>query len=269
MEMTGDGVLGNTILKPKRANQSKRWCFTFNNHTENECYKNGDVFRVLKEKCILAIVGEEIGESGTPHLQGYIETLSRVRPISAFKLCKNIHWEIAKGNRKENENYCSKDGNIVLIFGFPKKVSVITDLRPWQRDILELVQQEPDDRTINWYYETLGGIGKSALVKLLCYKYNAIMCSGKSADMKYSILKYYEEKNDYPKIVIFDVPRSSISYISYQGIEEVKNGCFASTKYECSMVIMNSPHILVFANEYPNIDKLSPDRWKITDLSIA
>ena len=34
------------------------------------------------------------------------------------------------------------------------------------------------------------------------------------------------------RIVIWDVPRYSLDYINYAAMEEVKNGCFASTKYE-------------------------------------
>ena len=50
-------------------------------------------------------------------------------------------------------------------------------------------------------------------------------------------------------------------------IEEIKNGCFASSKYESKMVIMNSPHILCFANELPDTQKLSRDRWNLHDLN--
>jgi len=260
-------VLGNTKTKT-RVNSGKRWCFTLNNFEENDSYKNGAIFTVLKELCNLAIVGSEIGESGTPHLQGYFETKIKCRPIEKFK-CKNIHFESAKGTRDENKVYCSKEGNVVLAFGFPEEIRVISVLRPWQQEIVDIIQEQPDDRTVRWYYETVGGIGKSALVKLLCHTYGAILCNGKSADMKYSIVKYKEEKNMFPKIVIFDVPRSSLEYVSYQGIEEIKNGCFFSTKYESSMVVMNSPHVLIFANEHPHMEKLSKDRWIITDLSIA
>ena len=133
--------------------------------------------------------------------------------------------------------------------------------------MIDLVDKEPDNRSIHWYYDYKGGTGKSALVKLLCYKYDAVVCSGKASDMKYMIVKYNEKNGVYPKVVIFDIPRSIKDYVSYSGIEEIKNGCFASSKYECEMVLMNSPHILCFANEIPEFEKLSKDRWKITDLN--
>uniref|UniRef100_UPI004049B2EE hypothetical protein n=7 Tax=Pseudomonadati TaxID=3379134 RepID=UPI004049B2EE len=65
----------------------------------------------------------------------------------------------------------------------------------------------------------------------------------------------------------FDIPRSQLDYLSYTGIEEVKNGCFFSSKYESEMVLYNSPHIIVFANEEPTYHKLSSDRWNVVDLN--
>jgi len=257
--------LGNTKTKNRGAN-SKRWVFTFNNYDKDEQFKNGTLFRVLKELCNVAIIGQEVGESGTPHLQGYVEVSMRCRPIEKFKLSKCIHWEPAKGTQEENKSYCSKEGVVILMFGFPEEIRVITHLRAWQEEIVKCVEEQPDDRTVRWYHESKGGIGKSALVKLLCYKYGAICCSGKASDMKYAIMKHKETHKVFPRIVIFDIPRSSLDYVSYQGIEEIKNGCFSSTKYECNMCIMNSPHVLVFANEPPNEDRLSKDRWFIKQL---
>jgi len=258
---SSEEFLGNT--KPKtQVSPSKKWCFTFNNYSEEDI---DSIVPIFKGLCKVFIIGKEIGESGTPHLQGYVEFLDKKRPLS-LKLSTKIHWEKCRGTREQNVEYCSKE-NVLIKFGFPREIQVIQELRPWQKDVVNLIQSEPDDRTINWYYEHKGGIGKSALVKLLCHKYGAIVCSGKASDMKYMIVKYQEKYDDFPKVVIFDVPRAMKDYISYSGIEEIKNGCFASSKYECSMVIMNSPHILVFANDLPEFDKLSRDRWNCVDLN--
>lgn len=240
-----------------------KWCFTLNNYTEENI---SSIVPIFKSLCKVAIIGKEIGENGTPHLQGYVEFIKKCRPLS-LKLTDKIHWEKARGSKEENEEYCSKEENVILKIGFAAKIRVISTLRDWQQNVVKLVETEPDDRSIHWYYDYKGGVGKSALVKLLCLNYGAIICSGKSSDMKYMIVKYKEKYDDYPKIVIFDIPRSSLDYISYTGIEEIKNGCFASSKYECDMVIMNSPHILCFANELPDTSKLSKDRWKITNLN--
>jgi len=258
-DSTGE-FLGNT--RPKtQVSACKMWCFTLNNYNENDIEK---IVLVFKGVCKLFIIGKEVGESGTPHLQGYCEFIKRIRPLS-LKLTEKIHWEKCKGNREQNVDYCSKE-NVLIKYGFPEEVKVIDNLKPWQSDVVKIIEEEPDDRTIHWYFDGKGGIGKSALVKLLCVKYDAIICSGKSADMKYLMVKYYEKNDRYPKIVIFDVPRSKCGFINYSGLEEIKNGCFCSTKYECGMVVMDSPHVLVFANEPPDYDKLSMDRWKVTEL---
>jgi len=51
----------------------------------------------------------EVGESGTPHLQGYIEMNKPVR-FSHFKhRLDGAHWEKAKGSGDSNVAYCSKE----------------------------------------------------------------------------------------------------------------------------------------------------------------
>jgi len=83
-----------------------RWCFTLNNWTEQEYDKiiKWDMIRYL-------IVGKEIGESGTPHLQGYVEW-TRARFLSPLKkLNKRIHWAEARAEFHPNREYCSKEGD--------------------------------------------------------------------------------------------------------------------------------------------------------------
>ncbi len=254
---------GNTKTPSNsRISPSIKWCFTLNNYTDEEYGAMVPCFRGLAKKFI---IGDEIGDLGTPHLQGYVEFSKKLRPLS-LKLSNRIHWEKARGNSDENYQYCSKE-NVKICEGWPRPIKIITELRPFQKDIVKLVEEEPDDRKIDWFFDYKGNSGKSALVKLLCYKYNALICGGKGTDMKYQIAKYVEKNGEGPKIVIFDIPRSVLDYVSYQGIEEIKNGCFASSKYESEMVIMNSPHILCFANELPDVEKLSKDRWRFHDLN--
>jgi hypothetical protein len=84
--------------------------------------------------------------------------------------------------------------------------------------------------------------------------------------MKYGIVKYIEKHGFAPTSVIIDIPRSRLDYVSYTAIEEIKNGCFFSTKYESDMVVFNSPHIICFANAYPETSQMSADRWKIYEI---
>jgi len=245
-----------------RISPSIKWCFTLNNYTDEEY---GSIIQGFESSARKFIIGDEVGENGTPHLQGYVEFNNKLRPLS-LKLTNRLHWEKARGSSDENYKYCSKE-NVKICKGWPKPIKIITELRHFQKEVVKMVEEEPDDRSIHWYYDYKGGSGKSALVKLLCVKYGAIVTAGKGADMKYQIAKYVEKNGEGPNIVIFDIPRAVLDYVSYQGIEEIKNGCFASSKYESEMVIMNSPHILCFANELPDVEKLSKDRWRFHDLN--
>ncbi len=254
----------STLPKQKQISPSKRWCFTLNNYTDEEI---SSIVPIFKEKCKIAFFSKEVGESGTPHLQGYLEFKTKSRPSSVFSL-KRIHFEKSKGNCEENIAYCSKDNELFYRQGIPEPLKLITINKEWEKNIIEIINEEPNDRVINWFWERKGGIGKSSFTKYLCAKHNALILSGKSADMKFGIVNYLKMHNGIaPKVIIFDIPRSQLDYLSYTGIEEVKNGCFFSSKYESEMVLYNSPHIIVFANEEPTYHKLSSDRWNVVDLN--
>lgn len=258
--MDPDGSGGEVILEspPKRQGLAKKHCFTWNNYPDEYLDLMDPVLKDLKWIC-----GEEIGDEGTKHLQGYIEHDGKCRPIERYGLPKQIAWFVAKGNRKQNIAYCMKEDGKKSGTLIPMVVKVIDEFREWQKEVVDLVKGEADDRSINWYWEKKGGVGKSALVKYLVVKNGAIMVSGKAADMKYAIQQYVVANEKGPSIILIDVPRTSMGYLSYTGIEEIKNGCFFSGKYEGGMVVYNSPHIVVFANEKPDVSTMSKDRWRI------
>jgi len=86
--------------------RSRNFCFTLNNYTpeEEEEVKNWE--------CKYLIFGKEQGESGTPHLQGYI-SFQLQKTLSALKkLQGRAHWEIARGSPKQASDYCAKDGDV-------------------------------------------------------------------------------------------------------------------------------------------------------------
>ena len=64
------------------------------------------------------VVGVEVGENGTPHLQGYIRTKKCLR-FNAIKsiIGKRAHIEQARGTELENDDYCRKDGVVALSIG--------------------------------------------------------------------------------------------------------------------------------------------------------
>lgn len=92
----------------KVGQKNRSWVFTLNNWTEEDHFQLEDeINRYAK----YAIIGQEVGEEGTPHLQGYV-TWKSPRAFQVLQKLVNskCHWEVAKGNARANREYCSKDG---------------------------------------------------------------------------------------------------------------------------------------------------------------
>eukprot|EP00918_Siedleckia_nematoides_P018882 GHVU01040327.1.p1 GENE.GHVU01040327.1~~GHVU01040327.1.p1 ORF type:complete len:286 (+),score=13.93 GHVU01040327.1:371-1228(+) len=250
---------GNT--KPPTVNPAIKWVFTFNNYTDQN-YKT--IKKLCSVFCRTAVIGKEVGEQGTPHLQGYIEFKTKARPKSKFKFTDKIHWEKAQGSKEDNYIYCTKDGDFwTLNMDAPYDLSL--NLYPWQNYIVNrLSSSYLDDRTIYWVWDKEGCKGKTLLAKWLYLKMNkVVVLSGKAGDMKHGICEYQKNTGCLPKIIIINIPRSTLDYVSYTGIEEIKDMFFFSGKYEGGMICGRSPHVLIFANEEPQYDKMSADRWKV------
>lgn len=245
-----------------------RWCFTWNNYPDSLEEFNGRLEACSK----LFIYQRERGEQGTPHLQGYVEFKSRQRLTALVGKFPGIHWTPSRGNRDRNVEYCSKNdtrdaGTEPVTHGFPEPIRTITVLRDWQQRCVDLLDQPPHPRQINWYWEDVGNVGKTSLAKYLCAhpKYNAVYMNGKGADIKYFLVKHFQKEptNRDNLIAIWDLSRTSEDFIPYGSIEAIKNGLFFAGKYESEMAIFNTPHVVVFANYPPDRTKLSDDRWNI------
>lgn len=231
----------------------------------------------LKSNCEKWFINKEIGKEGTPHLQFCMYFKNARTFESVRKKFKGAHIEIAE-NWHAVKQYCKKTETAIShtsseIEKFkPKDPLNGKIMKPWQSEIITLCEEEPDDRSIYWYYDATGGCGKTTLAKHLCLKYpeEVLYAGGKSNDIKYGITSFiYNKKGERIRnlrVVIFDYTRSTESFVSYQAIEEVKNGIFYNNKYESRMVIFNPPHVIIFSNFAPDTTKLSEDRWNIIDL---
>jgi len=218
---------------------------------------------IVRTFCSKWIIGKEIGESGTPHLQGFLKFHKKCRPMSVFKEFPKIHWEKCKGTVQDNYNYCSKEGDFECS-GFPQPIKIIKPNRIWQQQILKIITEEPDDRTIYWFWSREGGVGKTAFCKYLTVNHNALPLHGKGADVRNGICDWFKNKGSTPELVVFPIPRSYNSdYLSYESIENIKDMYFYSGKYEGGVVCGNAPHLFIFSNQEPDYDKLSADRWRV------
>lgn len=87
--------------------RSRNWCFTINN------YSPEDIEAVEGLKARYTIYGKEIGESGTPHLQGYICFSNGKTLKSIKKKLPRAHLEMRRGTHEQARDYCKKDGDFI------------------------------------------------------------------------------------------------------------------------------------------------------------
>jgi len=121
-------------------NRSRAWCFTLNNYTEDEEQHFVDMEGHKQLKYM--IIGKEVGEQGTPHLQGYIVFQNQKTFDQAKKLISDrAHIEKPVGNAKQNIAYCSKDNEYFEFGDVPSQGA--------RRDIEEVKEQVKNHTPIN------------------------------------------------------------------------------------------------------------------------
>lgn len=136
-------------------------------------------------------------------------------------------------------------------------------LNEWQAVLNQTLTQAPDDRKITFVVDPAGGKGKSYFQRYMlshCSEKVQLLGVGRRDDIAHTI--------DISKsIFFFNVPRDSMQYLSYPILEQLKDRCVFSPKYQSVMKIMcNKCHVVVFSNEQPDMNKMSQDRYNIINL---
>lgn len=119
--------------------KAKQWVFTLNNYTpEDEQHLDhlGE-----RDGTIYLVYGRETGESGTPHLQGFIQLETR-RSLKWMRdnVSERGHYQVCRGTPKQASDYCKKDGSFTEIGNLRVGSGRRTDLE-------EVVQAIRDGKT--------------------------------------------------------------------------------------------------------------------------
>lgn len=96
--------------------RAKHWCFTVNNWTHNELsaiLSLGPTADNPDCPAEYVVVGREMGENNTPHLQGFLtlRTRLRLRNVKLLGGLQRAHLEVARGSPRQASDYCKKDGD--------------------------------------------------------------------------------------------------------------------------------------------------------------
>ena len=98
-------------------NGAKYWVFTLNNYSDDD---EARIAGFSGEDWTYVCYGRERGESGTPHLQGYLQ-LARKKTLAWLRRAfspAHPHFEVARGTPDQARECCSKDGDFVEFGSF-------------------------------------------------------------------------------------------------------------------------------------------------------
>lgn len=114
------------------AKKGRSVVFTLNNWTDGEL---ASLSGKVPDQLRYFVAGKEVGESGTPHLQGYAYTEGQ-RTHAWFKtlIGNRAHIEFTKGTHEQAISYCKKDGDFVELGNPPKAPSAVgaDELARWE-----------------------------------------------------------------------------------------------------------------------------------------
>lgn len=259
----------NRIHKKKHVGNTKRqrarcWFLTINNYNEE------DIKNLMRyDKYMFQ---EEKGKNGTVHIQGIIYNKNPIEFNSVKEIFKRAHIERTKSVRDAVKYCCKEESRCGKTWykGFrpPRQIKDIIKKKgalKWQKDIIEIVKKEPDDRSIYWFWSKEGKRGKTSLAKHLVLEYDAIVVGGRIQDACYLIQKRINEDDRDVNVVVFDIGRSGRDPC-YETIEKVKDGLLFSAKYKSDMLCFPCPHVIILSNKEPDLSKLSKDRWCVKNV---
>lgn len=100
---------GNLYREARVSTRCARWVFTLNNYTDDDV---NHLVSVLEPTCLYLLFGREVGDSGTPHLQGFFQLKNSTRFNAVKALVGGRAWLAqARGTTQQATDYCKKGGD--------------------------------------------------------------------------------------------------------------------------------------------------------------
>lgn len=154
----------------------------------------------------------------------------------------------------------------------PKCREYYYEMYGWQRELRDyLLNTEPDPRKVIWCHEEIGNTGKTTFVKYMCARFYEdtifFADTGKMSDLA-QILRNKLNEGWSGKTILINLAKATHDRTSvYQMIEYLKDGLITCMKYNGTTLLINPPHLVLFANYAPEVGRISLDRWDIRRIS--
>lgn len=182
--------------------ESRGWCFTINNYT-NEDWSQVDQ---MYQDAVYGCDAREVGEQGTPHIQGYVYFKNEKTMKRVSKYIKRAHLKIANGTGEQNRIY---------IFGPYTKDDKFKDINPTAREFGTCPKQGKRSDIENIKEKVKSGENKISILIEEATSFQAI----RYAEV---YLKYKEKKRDWLPSVswYWGEPRSGKTRLAHEVLHD-------------------------------------------------
>lgn len=261
--------------RQKMTNQCATWEFRM---SEAKTTKE-EILVWLKDYAKHYVFQLEKGDTGYKHYQGSFSLVKKRRKTELLKLL-TVQFEhlapLSTTSLQTNSfNYfMKKDTRIDGPWDDQQKEVYIPrqyrdiNLYSWQQEILDM-SKDFSIRYVNVLYNPTGNIGKTTLASIAELQHNSIDLPPVNdykelIQVMCDICMAKETRN--PSIVFIDMPRAldkTRLYGLYCAAEQIKKGKLYDMRYHYKEWWIDSPSVWIFTNLLPDLDMLSPDRFKI------
>lgn len=213
-------------------NPVRIWSLTINamDTTLDDLPNSKELGIIFQKECKSYVFAKEQGEGGRFHYQCFLHLKDKTRtPLKVFKkasagVIKSLYmylWEFSPAkDMKALENYCAKNpiGEVSRFTSDYKPKAFQFEeisLRPIQQNILDLVEQNRNSRSVFVFSDYVGNIGKSTTIKYYMQNHACVFAPsvGTPDSISMSIVKQLAEKALDPTVktiyLLFDITHTS------------------------------------------------------------
>ena len=140
-------------------------------------------------------------------------------------------------------------------------------LHKWQEEAMKFFDS-PTERQVIWITDILGGKGKTFFQKYVVGYFGRSRVATLDLRVKHANACNVLKKLPLTSINIFlfnDVRSVSGEDLNlYRLLEDIKDGQATTSKYDNDNIQFKTPNtVMIFSNKYPNLKKLTNDRWLV------